>query len=122
MPEASLFAEKRVFPRFAIKIPIKYRVIEDQTEIKSILERGKKDQRAETADVSLSGLYVVAEQALIVKSLLRVDMSLNGDGSSITAFAEVVWANETGGGLRFLTMKDEDSEKLKPYLEKISSS
>ncbi len=63
--------------------------------------------------MSLGGLYIVAEQILNVGSILRLDVSLPEKSSLISAFAEVVWANETGGGLHFLAMKEDDVEFLK---------
>jgi c-di-GMP-binding flagellar brake protein YcgR len=121
MLEADMLAEKRGFPRISVKIAVKYRVIEDEVEIKSVFERRKKEQNTETIDISLGGLYIVAVQALTVKSILRLDISLPGTKGTLTAFAEVMWSNETGGGVRFLTMKEEDSASLKAYLDSISS-
>ena len=120
MPEANMFSEKRIYPRVPVKIPVKYRVIEDELEVKSILERRKKDQSAQTVDISLGGLYVVTDQALALGKILRLDITLGDNQNPLTAFAEVVWANESGGGLRFLTMKDDDMVLLRAYLEKVS--
>ena len=120
MPEANMFVEKRIHPRISIKIPVKYRVIEDQKEIESVFERKKKEQTTRTMDVSLGGLYIVAEQVLNVGSILRLDISLPDRTSMISAFAEVVWSNETGGGLHFLAMKEDDVEYLKGYLTRTS--
>ena len=116
MPEANMFVEKRVHPRVSIKIPVKYRVIEDQKELETVFERKKKEQTTRTMDVSLGGLYIVADQMLNIGSILRLDISLPNRPSLISAFAEVVWSNETGGGLHFLAMKEEDVESLKTYL------
>src|SRR5579862_7020917 len=116
MPEANMFVEKRVHPRVSVKIPVKYRVIEDQKELETVFERKKKEQTTRTMDVSLGGLYIVADQILNVGSILRLDISLPEKSSLISAFAEVVWANETGGGLHFLAMKEDDVEFLKSYL------
>ncbi len=120
MPEANMFMEKRIHPRISIKIPVKYRIIEDQKELETVFERKKKEQTTKTMDVSLGGLYIVAEQILNVGSILRLDISLPEKSTLISAFAEVVWANETGGGLHFLAMKEDDVEFLKNYLVKNS--
>ncbi|HEY5039357.1 MAG TPA: PilZ domain-containing protein [bacterium] len=120
MPEANMFMEKRIHPRHSVKIPIKYRVIEDQKEIETVFERKKKEQTTRTMDVSLGGLYIVADQLLSLGSILRLDISLPNQSSLISAFAEVVWANETGGGLHFLAMKEDDVEILKTYLDKVA--
>ena len=120
MPEANMFMEKRIHPRVSVKIPLKYRVIEDQKELETVFERKKKEQTTRTMDVSLGGLYIVADQILNVGSILRLDISLPEKSVFISAFAEVVWANETGGGLHFLAMKEDDVEFLKNYLIKNS--
>src|SRR6185369_1420412 len=120
MHEANIFLEKRTAPRIAIKVPIKYQSIDDRVEIKSLLERHKKDQPAQTIDISVNGMYIVSDQPLEKGGILRIDLSIRGAKSVLTAFAEVVWANETGGGLRFLSMKDEDRETLRTYLEQLS--
>lgn len=121
MPEANMFVEKRVHPRVSVKIPVKYRVIEDQKEIETVFERKKREQTTRTMDVSLGGLYIVADQLLNIGSILRLDISLPERASLISAFAEVVWANETGGGLHFLAMKEDDAESLKGYLVNVSN-
>jgi len=111
-----MFLEKRVHPRVSVKIPVKYRVIEDQKEIETVFERKKREQSSQTMDVSLGGLYLVADQVLNVGSILRLDITLPQNSHLISAFAEVVWSNETGGGLHFLAMKEEDVDSLKNYL------
>jgi c-di-GMP-binding flagellar brake protein YcgR len=116
MPDANMFLEKRVHPRVSVKIPVKYRVIEDQKEIETVFERKKREQSSQTMDVSLGGLYLVADQVLNVGSILRLDITLPQNSHLISAFAEVVWSNETGGGLHFLAMKEEDVDSLKNYL------
>lgn len=120
MPEANMFVEKRVHPRVSVKIPVKYRVIEDQKELETVFERRKKEQTTRTMDMSLGGLYIVADSVLNIGSILRLDISLPEKTSIISAFAEVVWANETGAGLHFLAMKEDDVENLKHYLGKNS--
>ncbi len=121
MPDANMFVEKRVHPRVSVKIPVKFRVIEDQKELETVFERRKKEQTTRTMDMSLGGLYIVADAILNIGSILRLDISLPERTSLISAFAEVVWSNETGAGLHFLAMKEDDVENLKNYLSKASS-
>ena len=116
MPDANMFMEKRIHPRVSVKIPVKYRVIEDQKEIETVFERKKREQTSQTMDVSLGGLYLVSEQLMNVGSILRLDISIPNCPRMVSAFAEVVWSNETGGGLHFLAMKEEDVDSLKNYL------
>ena len=120
MPEANMFVEKRVHPRVSVKIPVKFRVIEDQKELETVFERRKKEQTTRTMDMSLGGLYIVADAVLNIGSILRLDISMPEKSTLISAFAEVVWSNETGAGLHFLAMKEDDVENLKNYLSKAS--
>jgi c-di-GMP-binding flagellar brake protein YcgR len=123
MPEANLFIERRVHPRISLRIPIQYRVIEDQNEIKTVQDRNVNEQNkhSHTMDVSLGGLYLVADHVLPVGSLLRLEITFPKNSRIISAYAEVVWSNNTGGGLHFQAMKEEDEEALKTYLSKIPS-
>ena len=52
MPDANMFVEKRVHPRVSVKIPVKYRVIEDQKELETVFEREKKEQTTRTMDIA----------------------------------------------------------------------
>jgi len=122
MPDANMFVEKRAHPRISAKIHVKYRLIEDQKEIDSVFELRKREQTSQSMDLSLGGLYLVSEQLLNVGSILRLDLSLPGQSDPLSAFAEVVWANPTGGGLRFLAMKEKDREALKAYLNRLTVS
>ncbi len=118
MQDANLFLERRQFPRVQKAIPIRFRVIDDQKEIESLLDRKKRDQKAETIDLSEGGVYITAMDRLKIGCILRLDIQLAESPIPLSAFAEVVWSNETGAGLRFLAMKEEDAEKLKSYIEK----
>jgi len=120
MPDADIFLEKRVHPRVSAQIHVKYRLLEDPKEIESILELRKSEKTTQTSDLSQGGLYIVAVRPLEMGNILRLEIGLPGRKDPLSAFAEVVWANETGGGLRFLTMKEEDRETLRVYLNKNS--
>lgn len=121
MPEANMFLEKRVHPRVSVKVAVKYRVIEEQREIESVFERKNRDKTSQTLDVSLGGLYLVADQVINVGSILRLDIDIPGQSSKVSAFAEVVWSNDSGLGLHFLAMKDGDVDTLKNYLSQAQS-
>ncbi len=118
MPEASLFVEKRAHPRLSAEIHVRYRLIEDQKEMDSVIELRKREQNTRTSDLSLGGMYIVADRVLSMGTILRLDIFL--PGKSLPAFAEVVWANETGAGLHFLAMKESDREFLQAYLNRTS--
>ncbi len=121
MPKADMFLDKRAHSRIPTKIPVSYRLMDDQEEIKNIRELGAKTKNAETLDTSLGGMYIVADQALKIGTLLSLKVSIPERMNPISAFAEVAWANETGAGIHFLAMKEEDLELLAAHLKKISS-
>ena len=119
MPEANMVVEKRLHPRFTLKIPLKYRVIEETNEMKKALEHNQKDQISHTFDVSLGGVYLVADHVLDVGSILRMEITIPKTSQIISAYAQVVWSNESGGGLHFESMKVQDEEALKKYLSTV---
>src|SRR5258708_36267806 len=121
MPAGHMFLEKRSDTRVPIKIPVKYQVLDDQNEINSVIEDGKKDRSAHTMDLSVKGMCIVTQQTLKKGNILRIDISLSGHPALIRAFAQVVWANDTGGGLKFLSIKDEGTLVLRAYLDKAVS-
>ena len=121
MPKADLFLDKRAHSRIATKIPVTYRLMDDQAEINNIRELGAKTKSAETMDTSLGGMYIVANQALKAGSLLSLKVSIPDRMNPIAAFAEVAWSNETGAGIHFLAMKEDDVDLLAEHLKKISS-
>jgi len=120
MPEGSMFMERRRFPRVTVEIPVKYRLIDDQKELESVFDRKKRDTHTRSLDLSLGGIYITADANLKVGTILRLEIAVPEPVTLISAFAEVVWSNDTGGGLHFLAMKDEDTQYLKSYLDKLS--
>jgi hypothetical protein len=121
MTEGNMFLEKRAHPRVTAQIPVKYRLIEDQKEIESVFNRDNRNKTAHTLDVSLGGLYLSANVAVTAGSILRLDITVPDRLAAIAAFAEVAWSNESGLGLHFLAIRDDDLEVLKAYLTKISN-
>jgi c-di-GMP-binding flagellar brake protein YcgR len=121
MPEGSMFMERRRYPRVTVEIPVKYRLIDDQKELATVFDRKKKDTHTRSLDLSLGGIYITADQRLKVGTILRLEITVPEPSTLLSAFAEVIWSNDTGGGLHFLAMKDEDMECLKGYIEKMNS-
>ncbi len=117
MPEAKLFMEKRMHPRVSVKLPINYRLMDDKGELQNIEEWRKTAKNAESVDLSLGGMFIAVDRALPMGSLLRFDVTISPQTAPLAIFAEVVWTNVTGAGLRFLMIKPEDLEALKKYLE-----
>ncbi len=116
MPEANLFVEKRSNPRVPIKIPVKFRQVEDLTGIQNIIEKQKNDNIAHSGDMSLGGIYIVASERLEIGTILHLDFHLPENTKHLTSFAEVVWSKESGAGLRFIMIKSEDMETLQNFL------
>jgi len=116
MPDANLFHEKRALPRTSLSIPVKYRVIEDPMEIEKVFDRRKFEESNLALNASVGGLYLVGTEPFHVGSVLRLDISLPEISHMITTYAEVIWANSSGAGLQFETMKAEDAKTLKDYL------
>lgn len=121
MHSANLFMEKRVHPRVSVRIPVQYRLIEEQSEIDNIKSWRQTQQRGQTIDVSLGGMAIAVDKPIGVGSLLRGDIILKGLPNPLNVYAEVVWANETGAGLSFIMVKEKDIEILKDFLEKAAS-
>ncbi len=117
MPEANLFVEKRAYPRVPVKLPVKYRLVDDMAGIQSILEMRKTETNTNTHDISLGGMYIVSDQKLTVGNILHLDITLPGKAKRLAAFGEVVWSKDSGAGLRFMMIKSEDLEALKSFMD-----
>ena len=120
MPEGNLFVEKRTHPRVSVKIPVKYRVVEDLAGIQSIIEMRKSEANTQSLDISLGGMYIVSEQLLGVGSILHLDISIPEKTKRLAAFGEVVWSKGSGAGLHFMMIKHEDLEALSAFLDEVS--
>ncbi len=121
MPEAFLLKEKRVHPRITVKIPLVFEVIDDQEEIDSLHNRKKKEVHHPTLNVSLGGMFIMAGQPLKDGNILNLEILIPGSLKKLNLTAEVVWSNEMGGGIQFLTIDKGDMKSLKAYLDKVSS-
>ncbi len=117
MPDAYLLNEKRVAPRITVKIPITFRVINDRGKIESLRDRDEKGKNSHTLDISLGGMFILAGQTLKGGNILSLVILIPGSKKKLKAFAEVVWTNEMGGGVRFLAMKENDMKSFKAYLD-----
>lgn len=45
MPDANIYMERRVAPRIKVNVPVKYRFLEDEKEIKTVLEHREKGKK-----------------------------------------------------------------------------
>ena len=118
MPEAKMYLDKRVYPRFPVQLPVLYQVLEEAGKSESVSEWRKKARQANTLDMSLGGVGITVDQKLSLGSVLRLDITLPGSPKPLTIFAEVVWTAPEKAGLHFLMVKDEDVALLKACLQK----
>jgi c-di-GMP-binding flagellar brake protein YcgR len=118
MPDAKMFLDRRKYPRVQTSVPVRYRVIDDQKEIATLMERRRKDQQSTSVDLSEGGAYIAVTEPVGAGSLIRLEIRVPGLPESLSAFAEVVWANETGCGLRYLAMKDDDAKHMRDFIDK----
>ncbi len=121
MPEANMFLEKREHPRISVKIPVQYYLAKDEGEFEHIVQWRLQEKNAEVLDLSVSGMHIVVDQKFLLGSVARFDMKLPNKPEPLTLFAEVVWVNNTGAGLHFIEMLNEDVECLKEYMAQAGS-
>jgi len=114
MTDNKSFLERRSNSRKPVKIPVQYRLVEDPKEIEGL--RGKT---ALAKDLSLDGMYIKTAKDATVGDIVRLDISMPEKSRRLFAFAEVVWANPKGAGLRLMLMAVEDKEALQAYLDKV---
>ena len=116
MFDSNQFLERRVHPRVSLLTPVRYLVIEDQKSNEMAFDPNKSEQTSQTMDISLGGVYLLADHSLKVGSILRLDITLPEISYLISVYAEVVWSNDTGGGLHFEVVLQDDLNVLKKYL------
>lgn len=64
-------------------------------------------------DLSTSGCFVLSEDKVEAEELIRLEIILPRDGTTIYAWGEIVYkVPEIGFGLRFTLIDDEDQKKL----------
>jgi PilZ domain len=119
MPIQNLFAEKRAHERVPLKMPVRYRVLEENYSARNLNELSKNENQSQTLDTSLGGLCVAQDGRLITGNILNLKLLLPGRDEIITAFADVVWATQTLAGLHFLAVKEKDLELLSQQLKRI---
>jgi hypothetical protein len=120
MEDAKMFIERRAYPRQEVNFPVKCCLVEDKKDIQNILEHSKKEMNATVRDISLGGMQIALEKPLKVGDIFVFEIHLPGlSDESLSACAEVVWANGNTGGLHFLLIGDADLMALKIYLKKL---
>ncbi len=110
--------EKRILERYALEIPVKFRVLNEEKEIESFMERRAKEKSGKTKDVSLGGLCLVTDHKIEKGNIIQLDLMVPCREGTLKTYAETKWASGTGAGLKFLAMPENDRECLKCYLDK----
>jgi c-di-GMP-binding flagellar brake protein YcgR len=112
--------ENRVASRFDHKITVIIRGMDEKDELKSLLDRDKKEKKAFTLNFSLSGMRLEGGKTFKVGEKLNLDIMLPGLAKMIKVVAEVVWSNEKAAGIHFLSMKEGNMNALKAYLDEVA--
>ena len=116
MAKNKSFLEKRGQFRVRVKIPVEYQRVDDPRKLKKL--RGKT---AVAKNLSQGGIYIKTIKPLKTGDILRLDIIMPKKARNLFAFAEVVWADKEGSGIRLLLMPEEDKAALKAYLDKAFS-
>ncbi len=119
MPKAKMTVERRGNPRFAIKIPIKYRLEQNKKVLKKIDDWRKTEKNAYTLDMSLGGMRIAVDHPLKVGDVLQFEIYLLDKANVVSVYANVIRADKESAGLKFLMMKDDQRKALKDFLGKI---
>ncbi len=107
-----LAVEKRKFDRVEAHIPISFRLL------KSVDQR-EPQELGLSRDLSLGGLGLASPVELHPADILKIDM-MNIVEQPVSTHAEVAWVRkvEDGflAGIRFLSMRNSESEKLHEFM------
>jgi hypothetical protein len=118
--EGKMFLDKRAHNRILVKLPVSFKVLDEKRKDKSLRNRGDFHRDAESWDTSLGGMYLVSEEPLRSGEHLSLKISIPHKDGGLTVLADVVWADDSGAGLRFIGMKDEEIRSLEDHLKSLS--
>src|SRR5580658_11024701 len=118
MPDGKMSIEKRANPRLAVKIPVKYQLVNDHGVIQGIEEWRKTENNAFTLDLSMGGMFIAVDKELKVGNIIKFEVFLFDKKNFLGVYAEVVRSDASGAGLHFLMMKSAERELLQAFLEK----
>lgn len=119
-PKGIFIVERRKQPRFSLELPLDYRI-------------ERKDRfGGVTANASRGGLLVYLPEAIVVGTLLKIEI-LFAKGlelNSISAIAKVVWSDlppkeiwgEYRYGLEFQSFQKGDLQKLRRLLKEVGET
>ncbi len=120
MAEGNVFLDKRAHSRVLVKLPVTFKVLDEKLNDKARHSMGEPQRDAESWDTSLGGMYIISKEPLKSKDHLSLKISLPKSENPLIVLADVVWADKSGAGLRFVAMKEEDVQLLEAYLKDLS--
>lgn len=121
MTDGKMFLEKRVHSRLLVKFSISYKILNaKEAEDRNNQERPEDHRSAESWDASLGGMYIISEGTLKPGDHLELKVSVPQGEKSLKALADVVWADHSGAGLRFVAMKEDEIKTLESFLNGLS--
>ncbi len=120
MAEGNIFLDKRAHSRILVKLPISFNVLNEKSKVAGEKELGNTQRDAESWDTSLGGMYLISKESLKPGDHLSLKIPIPKKGSSLKVLADVVWADHSGAGLRFVAMKEADVQTLEGLLKDLS--
>jgi len=97
------------------------------SELPVICAKGAEVVSGVTADMSIGGLYLAADQTMVQDARVEISFTLPGTPRRIRAIARVAWLNHPDGrvkprlpvgfGVEFVEINPEDLEVVKQFLE-----
>lgn len=99
--------ERRLYPRFDVKVPLTMRVLNKQPEQDRRIEGGLRD-------LSCMGALVETSAPLGHRDVMELTFTLPEQGAEVRAFADVMWLKPdqdsatVQAGLRFLYLREQD--------------
>jgi len=122
MAEGKIFLDQRAHSRMLVKLPVTFNILAEKSKGADSREYRENQRNAESWDTSLGGMYLVSGQDLKPGDHLSLKFSLPQSSGPLKVLADVVWADGTGAGLRFVAMKDADIQTLEAFLNKLSEN
>ncbi len=120
MAEGNMFLDKRAHSRVLVKLPITFKVVDEKLKDKALHSMGEHQRDAESWDTSLGGMYIISNESLKPRDRLNLKIFLPKSENPLVVLADVVWADRSGAGLRFVAMKEEVIRVLEAYLKDLS--
>lgn len=110
----SIEQERRRHPRISCSLPVRVRRMEDPAA--TVSADNRREFTSMAVNLSQGGLYIHSQEPLGYNELYRLSINLPETDAKITAFAEVIWSNDKGGGVHFLAIHEDQEIHLREYV------